>query len=209
MGLPTRSRLWGGVRRGRRIVFAVRYVIGFAFVHLVLIEGERLDEALVRRHPLQACQRPAADPADIQLSVAALRLRAALTRVDTAEKAFHREMEVLVIVFDRIEIPQVRHMDLQLFGKFAHAGVLRRFAALHLAARKLPKSLHIAIAALNGEHLVAIAVSAYDACCHMYRLHGTPFYTGWDLIERRGCACARDGLEPDRINAPERTIGLD
>ena len=68
--------------------------------------------------------------------------------------ALHGEMEIGVVVLNGIEIAQVGDLYLQLFHKFAAHGVLGRLTAHELAARKLPKSLHVAIAALHGQQLV-------------------------------------------------------
>ena len=63
-------------------------------------------------------------------------------------------MEIGVVVLNGIEITQVGDFDLQLFHEFASHGVFGCLAAHELAAGKLPKSLHVAIAALHGKQLV-------------------------------------------------------
>ena len=63
-------------------------------------------------------------------------------------------MKIGVVVLNGIEIAQVRDFDLQLFHEFAAYGVLGRLAAHELAAGELPKSLHVAVAALHGKQLV-------------------------------------------------------
>ena len=63
-------------------------------------------------------------------------------------------MEIGVVVLNGIEITQVGDFYLQLFHKLAAYGVLGRLAAHELAARELPKSPHVAVAALHGKQLV-------------------------------------------------------
>ena len=60
-------------------------------------------------------------------------------------------MEIGVIVLNGIEIAQVGDLHLQLFHKLAAHSVLGRLAAHELATGKLPKSLHVAVAALHGK----------------------------------------------------------
>ena len=63
-------------------------------------------------------------------------------------------MKIGVVVLNGIEITQVGDFDLQLFHELAAYGVLGRLAAHELATGELPKSLHVAIAALHGKQLV-------------------------------------------------------
>ena len=60
-------------------------------------------------------------------------------------------MEIGVIVLNGIEIAQVGDFYLQLFHKLAAYGVFGCLAAHELATWELPKSLHVAIAALHGQ----------------------------------------------------------
>ena len=68
--------------------------------------------------------------------------------------ALHGEMKIGVVILNGIEIAQVGDFDLQLFHELAAYGVLGRLAAHELATGELPKSLHVAIAALHGKQLV-------------------------------------------------------
>ena len=63
-------------------------------------------------------------------------------------------MEIGVVVLNGIEITQVGDFDLQLFHKLASHGVFGCLAAHELATGELPKSLHVAIAALHGKQLI-------------------------------------------------------
>ena len=63
-------------------------------------------------------------------------------------------MKIGVVVLDGIEIAQVGDFYLQLFHKLAAHGGLGCFATHELAAGKLPKSLHVAVAALHGKQLI-------------------------------------------------------
>ena len=63
-------------------------------------------------------------------------------------------MEIGVVILNGVEIAQVGDFYLQLFHKLAAHGVFGRLAAHELAAGELPKSLHIAVAALHGQQLV-------------------------------------------------------
>lgn len=65
--------------------------------------------------------------------------------------ALHGEMEIGVVVLNGIEITQVGDFDLQLFHELAAYGVLGRLAAHELTTRELPKSLHVAVAALHSK----------------------------------------------------------
>ena len=64
--------------------------------------------------------------------------------------ALHGEMKIGVVVLDGIEIAQVGDFDLQLFHELAAHGVFRCLAAHELTTRELPKSLHVAVAALHS-----------------------------------------------------------
>ena len=63
-------------------------------------------------------------------------------------------MKIWVVVLNGVEIAQVGDFYLQLLHELAAYGVLGRLAAHKLAAGKLPKSLHVAVAALHGKQLV-------------------------------------------------------
>ena len=73
---------------------------------------------------------------------------------ERAVVALHGEMEIGVVVLNGVEVTQVGDLHLQLFHELAAHGVLGRLAAHELAAGELPKSLHVAIAALHGKQLV-------------------------------------------------------
>ena len=70
---------------------------------------------------------------------------------ERAVVALHGEMKIGVVILNGIEIAQVGDFDLQLFHELAAYGVLGRLAAHELATGELPKSLHVAIAALHGQ----------------------------------------------------------
>ena len=63
-------------------------------------------------------------------------------------------MEIGVVVLNGIEIAQVGDFYLQLFHELAAYGVLGRLTAHELATGELPKSLHVAVAALHGKQLI-------------------------------------------------------
>lgn len=63
-------------------------------------------------------------------------------------------MKIGVVILNGVEIAQVGDFYLQLLHKLAAYGVLGRLAAHELAAWELPKSLHVAIAALHGKQLI-------------------------------------------------------
>ena len=60
-------------------------------------------------------------------------------------------MKIGVVILNGVEIAQVVDLHLQLFHELAAHGVLGRLAAHELATWELPKSLHVAIAALHGQ----------------------------------------------------------
>jgi len=84
----------------------------------VLCLGEHLHHLNVGGHPLQCGERFAFDPADIHL----LGLLD-FTGIYLAQEAVHREVEVIVVKFNGIEVSQVRNGDVQLFCELAHAGI--------------------------------------------------------------------------------------
>ena len=73
---------------------------------------------------------------------------------ERAVVALHGEMKIGVVILNGIEIAQVGDFYLQLFHKLAANGVLGRLAAHELATGELPKSQHVAIAALHGKQLI-------------------------------------------------------
>ena len=91
---------------------------------------------------------------------------------DAAEEAFHGEVEVLVVVLDRVEVAQVADAHLQFLGELAPASVAGGLAALHLAAGELPEACHLTVAALDGEHAVGAVARLDYAGRHVYRPHG-------------------------------------
>ena len=73
---------------------------------------------------------------------------------ERAVVALHGEMEIGVVVLNGVKIAQVGDFDPQLFHELAAYSVLGRLAAHELATGELPKSLHVAIAALHGKQLI-------------------------------------------------------
>ena len=63
-------------------------------------------------------------------------------------------MKIGVVILNGVKIAQVGDFYLQLFHELAAYGVLGRLAAHELATGELPKSLHVAVAALHGKQLV-------------------------------------------------------
>ena len=78
-------------------------------------------------------------------------------------------MKIGIVVLNGIEIAQVGDFYLQLFHELAAYGVLGRLAAHELTARELPKSLHVAVAALHGKQLVR-SILANDSSGNMNSL---------------------------------------
>ena len=70
---------------------------------------------------------------------------------ERAVVALHGEMKIGVVILNGIEIAQVGDFYLQLFHEFAAYSVFGRLAAHELATGELPKSLHVAVAALHGQ----------------------------------------------------------
>ena len=60
-------------------------------------------------------------------------------------------MEIWVVILNGVEVTQVGDFDLQLFHELAAHGVFRCLAAHELTTRELPKSLHVAVAALHSK----------------------------------------------------------
>ena len=63
-------------------------------------------------------------------------------------------MKIGVVILNGVEVTQVGDFYLQLFHKLAAHGVFGCLATHELATGELPKSLHVAIAALHGKQLV-------------------------------------------------------
>ena len=130
-----------------------RGVIGGACLEPVFLQlNQGINEPLVGGHPLNRGKRGARNPADIELAVVLLGFIGFIG--ERAVIALHGEMKNGVVILNGIEIAQVGDFDLQLFHELAAYGVLGRLAAHELATGKLPKSLHVAIAALHGKQLV-------------------------------------------------------
>ena len=130
-----------------------RGVIGGACLKSVFLQlNQRIDKPLVGGHPFHRGKRGAWNPADIELAVVLLRLIGFIG--ERAVVALHGEMEIGVVILNGVEIAQVGDFYLQLFHKLAAYGVFGCLAAHELAAGKLPKSLHVAVAALHGKQLV-------------------------------------------------------
>ena len=121
--------------------------VGLKPIFLQLNQG--IDKPLVGGHPFHRGKRGARNPADIELAVVLLRLIGFIG--ERAVVALHGEMKIGVVILNGIEIAQVGDFDLQLFHELAAYGVLGRLAAHELATGELPKSLHVAIAALHGQ----------------------------------------------------------
>lgn len=119
-------------------------------IFLQLNQG--IDKPFVGGHPLNRGKRGARNPADIELAVVLLRLIGFFSQ--RAVVTLHGEMEIGVVILNGVEVTQVGDFYLQLFHELAAYGVLGRLAAHELATGKLPKSLHVAIAALHGKQLI-------------------------------------------------------
>ena len=138
---------FGGGLVGRGGLGVVGSAVGLKPIFLQL--NQSINELLVGGHPLDGGKRGARNPADIELAVVVLRLVGFFSQ--RAVVTLHGEMEIGVVVLNGIEIAQVGDFDLQLFHELAAHGVFGCLAAHELAAGKLPKSLHVAVAALHGK----------------------------------------------------------
>ena len=128
-------------------------VIGGACLKPVFLQlNQGINKPLVGGHPFHRGKRGARNPADIELAVVLLRLIGFIG--ERAVVALHGEMEIGVVVLNGVEIAQVGDLHLQLFHELAAHGVFGCLAAHELATGELPKSLHVAIAALHGQQLV-------------------------------------------------------
>ena len=87
-----------------------------------------------------------------------------LPRKNGSQVALHRQVERLVIVFDRAQIVEVTDRDLELFLNLAHDCLLAGLARLELAARKFPAVFKLAIAALAAQDL---PVFLNNRCCNI------------------------------------------
>ena len=93
---------------------------------------EHVDELDVGGHPFEGRQRALVHPAHIALAIVARGFAALLVQV--AQEAVHGEMEVGVIVFERVEVLQARDAYVQLFSQLAQAGLLGGLACVDLAS---------------------------------------------------------------------------
>ena len=141
---------FGGGLVGRGALGVVGSAVGLKPIFLQL--NQSIDKPFVGGHPLNGGKRGARNPADIKLTVMLLGLARLFGQ--RAVVALHGEMEIGVVVLNGVKIAQVGDFYLQLFHKLASHGVLGCLAAHKLAAGELPKSLHVAIAALHGKQLV-------------------------------------------------------
>ena len=105
-------------------------------------------------------------PANIALAIVARGFAALLVQV--AQEAVHGEMEVGVIVFERVEVLQARDVYVQLFSQLAQAGLLGGLTCVDFASGEFPQPVHLAVAALHGQDLV---VALDDSGCHTDGLH--------------------------------------
>ena len=138
---------FGGGLVGRGGLGVVGSAVGLKPIFLQL--NQSINEPLVGGHPLNGGKRGARNPADIELAVVLLRLIGFIG--ERAVVALHGEMKIGVVILNGIEIAQVGDFDPQLFHELAAHGVFGRLAAHELATGELPKSLHVAIAALHGQ----------------------------------------------------------
>ena len=111
--------------------------------------NQSIDKPFVGGHPLNRGKRGARNPADIELAVVLLGFIGFIG--ERAVVTLHREMEIGVVILNGVKIAQVGDFYLQLFHKLASHGVFGCLAAHELATGELPKSLHVAIAALHGK----------------------------------------------------------
>lgn len=127
---------------------------------------EHVDELDVGGHPFEGRQRALVHPAHIALAIVARGFAALLVQV--AQEAVHGEMEVGVIVFERVEVLQARDAHVQLFSQLASAGLLGVSLASILPPGNSHSPVHLAVAALHGQDLV---VALDDSGCHTDGLH--------------------------------------
>ena len=138
---------FGGGLVGRGGLGVVGSAVGLKPIFLQL--NQSIDKPFVGGHPLNGGKRGARNPADIKLTVMLLGLARLFGQ--RAVVALHGEMEIGVVILNGVKIAQVGDFYLQLFHKLASHGVFGCLAAHELATGELPKSLHVAIAALHGK----------------------------------------------------------
>ena len=90
------------------------------------------------------------------------------------EKAVHGQVESGVVVLDGAQ--EIAHTDIdgKFFLQFAGERLLRGFAGFHLAARKFPPVLEVAVTALGRKNLFVRSSDAVsdDACHNLNAFHG-------------------------------------
>ena len=141
---------FGGGLIGRGGLGVVDSAVGLKPIFLQL--NQRIDKPFVGGHPFHRGKRGARNPTDIKLTVMLLGLVGFIG--ERAVVALHREMKIGVVILNGVKIAQVGDFDLQLFHELAAYGVFGCLAAHELATGKLPKPLHVAIAALHGKQLI-------------------------------------------------------
>ena len=129
--LVAAHRLFDGGAAAHELLLVARKVAGshvaqelgllFALgARLVLFKRDELAyQACVGGHPFQGRERFARHPTELFLPIVGLWL---LALGESAEKAFHREMEVVVGELDRIEIAHVAHAHAELLFELALKG---------------------------------------------------------------------------------------
>ena len=128
-------------------------VVGAVSLKPIFLQlNQGINEPFVGGHPLNGGKRGARNPADIELAVMLLGFIGFIG--ERAVVALHGEMKIGVVVLNGVEIAQVGDFYLQLFHELAAHGVFGCLAAHELATGELPKSLHVAVAALHGKQLV-------------------------------------------------------
>ena len=109
--------------------------------------GEFGQQAVVGREPVDGMQFVGGEPARRFMFIQVRRLL-----LQHAQEAMHREMELRIIPFDRVQqVPYVNGAG-ELFGDFPAQGVLPAFAGLHLSAGEFPPVLPGAVAPLGCEN---------------------------------------------------------
>ena len=95
-------------------------------------------------------------------------------RGEGAPEAVHREVETGVVPLHRAYQAADADVGVQLLADFAHQGLLRRLARLHLPSGELPPVLEFSVAALRSEYLVAATDYCgddFDVCASSVCLH--------------------------------------
>ena len=93
-------------------------------------------------------------------------------RQQRAHEAVHRQMELRIVPFDRMEELVDADLRRELLADFPDQRSLRRLSDLHFPARELPPVLEIAITPLGGKYLVSLAD---NRCYYFDCFHGV----GW------------------------------